>query len=71
MQAGKPLDFSDAAVQAQMDESLELVRANEFVVEGTLSSWWEELKGNRTTPLVCFRTPLLFELSFKTVILMV
>lgn len=57
MQEGYPLDFSDATVQAQMDASLELVRANGFVVPATVTSWWEELKGNRPAPLVSSPTP--------------
>ena len=31
VQGGNPLDFSDPAVQEQMDESLQLFRDNEFV----------------------------------------
>lgn len=50
MQDEKPLDFSDPNVQEQMDESLDLFRQNEFVASGTLSSWWEDLKGDDAAP---------------------
>ena len=50
VQGGRPVDFSDPQVQSEMDASLQLFRENEFVVDGTLSSWWEELKGNGTAP---------------------
>ena len=44
------MDFSDPAIQTQMDESLELFRENEFVREGTMSSWWEEMKAGGPSP---------------------
>lgn len=56
VQGGNPLDFSDPAVQAQMDESLQLFRDNEYVRGDTMSSWWEEMKTGGVSPgvrLVC------------------
>lgn len=54
MQGGEVLDFADSTVQAQMDTSLDLYRTNEFVVAGTLSSWWEDLKEAGGAPGVRF-----------------
>ena len=39
-----PIDFTTAEVQQQMDTSLELVSANEYVTPGTLKSWWVGFK---------------------------
>ena len=53
MQNG-PVDFSDTAVQTELDNSLELFRDNEFVVGDTVSSWWLALKDvNGSAPGVC------------------
>lgn len=59
VQGGDPVDFSSTQVQQQMDDALELFRKNEFVVPGTLSSWWEGLKefNNGTAPAVCTPPP--------------
>lgn len=47
-----PVDFTETQVQQQMTDSLQLFRDNEFVVGGTLSSWWDTLldTSNATTP---------------------
>lgn len=52
-----PVDFSDSAVQAEMDRSLDLFRDNEFVVADTVSSWWEELKEMNGSSTVVLRPP--------------
>lgn len=48
------VNFSDPNVQAQMDQSLEQLRQNPFVIPGSVSSWWEEMQAlNETSPGVC------------------
>lgn len=64
MQAGRPLNFSDPVVQEQMDNSLEVFQGNEYVVGGTLESWWLEMTADGPAPGV--RCSLCWDISTLT-----